>query len=156
MASPAKINAVADWFINHIDRDSGETITHLKLQKLLYFAQAWYLANTGGKLFEEDFQAWAHGPVARSIYDRFTGRAWEPIEVVDAPEKVSKEVAEYLQKVFQKYGIYGAKKLEKLTHSHAPWQDARGGLPAEARCETVISKSAMRDYYGKKIKKSWK
>ena len=156
MATPTKINDVADWFINRVDRDSGETITHLKLQKLLYFAQAWHLANKGTELFEDEFQAWAHGPVARSVYDRFSGQAWDPLDVVEAGSKIPKKIDSYLEKVFEKYGMYGAKYLEQLTHEHDPWLNARGDLPKEARCETIIPKTVMRDFYGDKIGKKYK
>jgi uncharacterized phage-associated protein len=40
-------------------REQGEVLTNRKLQKLLYYAQAWYLALENRALFAEDFQAWA-------------------------------------------------------------------------------------------------
>jgi len=149
------VNEIADWFISRVDRDAGDTMTHLKLQKLLYFSQAWYLANTGEALFDEDFQAWAHGPVVRSIYDRFSHKRWEPIEPVDTPNALDGKTRSFLERVFEQYGQYGAKKLENITHSHDPWREARGGLPPEARCENVITKDGMRDFYAAKIGKSW-
>lgn len=149
------VNKVADWFLCRVDRDAGEAITHLKLQKLLYFAQAWHLANKGERLFDADFQAWAHGPVTRSIYDRFTGQGWSSLDAPAKPPKLPKEAVGYLKKVFDLYGKYGAKHLENLTHKHDPWIDARGGLPPEARCDTIISDESMRDYYGQKIGKKW-
>lgn len=153
---PLTANEAADWFLSRIDRDAGEAITHLALQKLLYFAQAWYLANRGKPLFEEDFQAWAHGPVVRSIYDRFKGSSWEALPAPSNSPNVSGEVAKLLELVFAKYGGYGAKKLEKITHEKgAPWDVVRGELPSEARCEDVIPKDLIRDYFGEKIGKSW-
>ena len=59
---------MAKWFINRVDRESGESITNLKLQKLLYFAQSYYLANYNKQFFNEEMQAWAHGPVVRECY----------------------------------------------------------------------------------------
>lgn len=151
----ADVNKIADWFINRVDREAGDTITHLKLQKLLYFAQAWHLANKGEPLFDADFQAWAHGPVARPIYDRFKGQGWEALDAAPVPPKVPKTIEGYLEKIFDMYGKYGAKHLERLTHQHDPWVNARGGIPPEERCENVISKESMRDYYGKRIGKVW-
>lgn len=149
------VNEIADWFINRVDRDAGDTITHLKLQKLLYFSQAWYLANTGEPLFANDIQAWAHGPVVRSIYDRFSHMGWESLKPVEAPDNLDASTTGFLEQVFEKYGQFGAKKLEKLTHEHAPWKDTRGNLPPEARCEKVISKPIIRDFYSAMIGKSW-
>jgi len=151
----ADVMDIADWFINRVDREAGEAITHLKLQKLLYFAQAWYLANTGDALFEDEFQAWAHGPVARAVYDRFIEQKWAPIEAVENNPDMPARTERFLEAIYDKYGQYGAKKLERLTHEHAPWKDTRGDLPPEARCEKVIQKSAMRDFYGHKIGKKW-
>ena len=59
---------IAKWFINATDRDSGDAITHLKVQKLVYYAQGWAMAYLGSPLFEEDIQAWAHGPVVPSVW----------------------------------------------------------------------------------------
>lgn len=156
MAAPATdINKVADWFISRVDREAGDAITHLKLQKLLYFAQAWYLANRGEPLFSADFEAWAHGPVARLIYDRFKGQSWQPLDPAEKPTALTPTIEGYLEKVFEKYGNYGAKYLENLTHAHAPWKEARGDLPPEARCENIITKESMRDFYGSQIGKAW-
>ena len=153
--SPIDATAVANWFLHAIDRDAGDTITHLKLQKLLYFAQAWFLANNGKPLFSEDFQAWAHGPVLRSIFDQYKDASWQPIAAPAVESKLPADVQQYLAEVFEVYGKYSAKHLERLTHDHKPWKAARDGLPPEARCERIIPKQAMRDFYGKKIKKSW-
>ncbi len=48
---------IATWFINRIDREAGELITHLKVQKLVYYAEAWFLANFDRTLINEDLQA---------------------------------------------------------------------------------------------------
>src|SRR5947207_9070578 len=64
---------IAKWFINATDRDAGDDITHLKVQKLLYYAQGWALVHLRKPLFSEDLEAWAHGPVAPSIYNHFRG-----------------------------------------------------------------------------------
>ena len=153
--APINVNLIADWFLNRVDRESGDAITHLKLQKLLYFAQAWHLANKGSPLFDDEFQAWAHGPVVRSIYDRFKGQSWGGLDCVEPNGDVPKKITNYLEKVFEMYGKYGAKHLEALTHKHSPWIDARGGIATEERCENIISKESMRDYYGEKIGKVW-
>jgi uncharacterized phage-associated protein len=67
---------IANYFIQSVDTDSGDNITHLKLQKLMYFAQAWYLANINKVLFDEDMQAWAHGPVTPSIWHKYKENRW--------------------------------------------------------------------------------
>ena len=59
---------VADYFLSLVDEDAGDSMTNLRLQKLLFYAQAWHLALTNRPLFEEDFEAWVHGPVIPSFY----------------------------------------------------------------------------------------
>lgn len=149
---PIGAKSVARWFVNHADRDAGEAITQLKLQKLVYYADAWFLANFDKPLIKEDFEAWAHGPVVRSLYAKYRNQGWEAL----APETgqgVPKDIEDFLAAVFEEYGQYGAKKLEKMTHSEKPWLEARGDLPPEAASTTIISKLLMRNYYGEKIEK---
>lgn len=139
---------IADWFLASVDRDAGENITHLKLQKLIYYAEAWSLALRDTSLFNEDFQAWAHGPVLRSVYDRFNGSAWMALA---APEgdiaDLDEDTVELLEDILESYGEMGAKQLEELTHSEEPWLEARGSLPPEARSENIISKDTMIRFY---------
>lgn len=69
MPAPYTASQIAKWLLSAIDRDSGDSITPLKLQKLIYYAQAWSLAlpERAYPLFDEDMQAWAHGPVVESV-----------------------------------------------------------------------------------------
>ncbi|MFJ8528636.1 Panacea domain-containing protein [Bacillus sp. NPDC094106] len=59
---------IAQYFIS-----KGGNIDHLKLQKLVYYAQAWFVTIYPDKepLFDEQIEAWSHGPVARSVHNRF-------------------------------------------------------------------------------------
>ena len=138
---------VAKWFINSTDRESGDDITHLKLQKLLYYAQGWSLAHFACPLFDEDLQAWAHGPVAVSVWDQFKAYGWESIPPQKVARKFSGDPLRLLQGVNEKYGIYSAKELERRTHRETPWQRARGNLPPEARCANIIRKADMLSFF---------
>jgi uncharacterized phage-associated protein len=138
---------VANWFICHIDREAGDSITHLKLQKLIYYAQAWALALKGCSIFEEDFEAWTHGPVIPRVYEQFRHFGFESIPVCDCENPITEELEEILLEVQRVYGEKSAKSLELLTHQEAPWLAARDGLPLEARCNAVISKESMTAYY---------
>jgi uncharacterized phage-associated protein len=145
---------VADWFLSHVDRASGDSITHLKLQKLVYYAQAWFLANFNKPLFNEDVEAWAHGPVVPSLWSRFKDSRWEALPA--SPHRpLGDEIETFLQAVMDAYGKFEAKYLEDMTHQERPWKETRGNIPAHARCTKSIPKELMRDFYGKKIKKSW-
>lgn len=140
-------NQIADWFLNAVDRDTGDSITHLKLQKLVYYAQAWALALLGRPLFDEDFQAWAHGPVVPSLWRRFRDQRWNALEPVEAAHEFEPEVEHLLRDVLATYGEHSATALENLTHQEEPWLRARGGLPPEARSHAVIAKPVMQQFY---------
>lgn len=147
--SPSEIGK---WFITQVDRDSGDEITHLKLQKLIYYAQAWWIANKGEALFDEDMQAWTHGPVVPSIWQEYKNFGWEALPPVENYEfKVPDEIKAFLANVYKTYGKFSAKYLEDLTHREDPWKITRGSLPLEAKCEVPINKDLMKDYYGKRI-----
>lgn len=139
-------NAVADYFIR-FSHQVGDPITNLKLQKLVYYAQAWYLALHGERLIPDTFQAWVHGPVCYPLYQRFRSYSWNPIsesvEVPDLPEGVEA----HLREVMEVYGGYSAWDLERLTHAEAPWLNARGDLPAGEPSCSVISEDDMRRFY---------
>lgn len=147
--SPA---AVATWFINHADRDAGEAVTHLKLQKLVYYAEAWFLANFDRSLFNDHLQAWTHGPVSPAVYHKYRDSGWEALP----PERsrpIPKGLGEFLAEVYGEYGQFGAKRLEALTHAEDPWKLTRGNIPPEAKCTKPIDRLLMRNYYAKKLGK---
>jgi uncharacterized phage-associated protein len=138
---------IAKWFINATDRGAGDDITHLKVQKLLYYAQGWALAYLRKPLFSEDLEAWAHGPVAPSIYSHFRGYSFNSLPEQKITRKISGDVAQLLDAVNEKYGIYTAKRLERMTHKETPWKNARGELPPEVRCNNAISKKDMKKFF---------
>lgn len=144
-------NQVADWFLARLDTNAGDTISPLKLQKLVYYAQAWHLAVFNQPLFSEPIQAWAHGPVVPSLYQRFKHNCRDCLIEVKANglESVhfSKETEDLLNEVYSIYGEHSASYLEQLTHHETPWLKARKGLPLYHRSEEVITVESMIDYY---------
>ena len=128
-------------------RERGEVLTNLKLQKLLYYSQAWFLALHDKELFAEDFQAWVHGPVLPSQYHRFKDYQWKPLlEDVTLPV-VSQKVETFLEEIVDAFGAETAVALELMTHRERPWIKARGNLPADAVSTNVITKKSMLSYY---------
>jgi uncharacterized phage-associated protein len=138
---------VADWFRNAIDREAGDLITHLKLQKLVYYAQAWSLALLERPLFDEDFRAWTHGPVILSVWHAFKDYRWEALPPAEDVAEFEPEVEALLNDVLAAYGEHSAKALEDLTHSEDPWIRARNGLPPEATCNATIPKDHLQQFY---------
>ena len=146
---------IAQCFINFVDRSAGDDITHLKLQKLVYYAQAWWLANKNEALFHEDMEAWTHGPVVPSLWTEYKSHSWSslPPQVVSSP--LDKNLTAFLRHIYEQYGKFSAKELEKRTHDEDPWLKTRGGRPLEAKCTEPIDKKLIRDYYARRINKSW-
>jgi uncharacterized phage-associated protein len=143
-------NKIADTIIAlSRERSSGE-ITNLKLQKLLYYAQAWNLAFTGKPLFLESIEAWVHGPVVPLVFRRFRDYRWKPIDCRVEPSD-DEPVRKHIASVLDAYGKFDATQLERLTHSEKPWRDARGNLDPDMSSCAVISHGAMREYYSSRL-----
>ncbi len=131
---------VARYFLAIVDEEAGDNMTHLKLQKLLYYAQGFHLALHGGEpLFEEPIEAWDHGPVVPQIYQLFKHYANNPIEHPESfdPQDYAPEVRELLDAVYRVYGQFTAWKLRDLTHREAPWRDTprNSEIPRQSLCE---------------------
>ncbi|KKR05135.1 MAG: hypothetical protein UT32_C0023G0004 [Parcubacteria group bacterium GW2011_GWC2_39_14] len=145
---------VAEFFLAYAN-ECGEQITNLKLQKLVYYAQAWYLANFHKPLFEEDFQAWVHGPVIPDLYRKYKERGCSPIitelELNAVKEKFESTTLDFLTEVASIYMTSGAYELELMTHNEEPWLNARKGFEPDQKCESVISKKSMEIYYGQTL-----
>ncbi|HFG2079664.1 TPA: Panacea domain-containing protein [Vibrio cholerae] len=141
---------IANWFINQFDKESGDVVTHLKIQKLLYYAEAWTQLLLDKNLFKEDIEAWAHGPVVREVFNEFRDYGWEPLTMTDALTEIDAEVEDVLLQVMSAYGEASAKTLENMTHKDKPWIDARGSLAPEARCNNVIPKPSIKAYFSEK------
>lgn len=142
-------NSIANWFLAKTDREAGESITHLQLQKLLYYSQAWALILLNKPLFEEDFQAWAHGPVLRSVYDKYSGNRWNALPPPQDTEEetIDEQTDQLLEEVYRVYGKFSGKTLEQLTHREPPWVEARGNCAPEDRCDNVIPKNNIKKYF---------
>ncbi len=149
---------IATWFINrvHKDEDYGEYITPLKLQKLLYYAQSWYLVYYDKPLFEEKILAWVHGPVVEEVYQKYKNKKWENLPVENLDSSFDKDTKDYLESVYRHYGGYRAKELEEMTHKEDPWVQARKGISPELSCDEEIDIQTMKKFYGQRLEKKEK
>ncbi len=128
--------------------DKQGCMSSWKLQKLCYYAQAWTLAWKEAPLFDEDFEAWANGPVCPSLFFANQGKYMIAPEMIDGkPNELTEDQKENIDIVLKSYGDKDAYWLREQTHSEDPWKDARGNLPEGAKCSNVITKDAMGLYY---------
>jgi uncharacterized phage-associated protein len=149
---------VANYFLarnnNPVKRDS---ITALKLQKLVYYAQGHALAILGRPLFDESFHAWELGPVCIPLYERFKklgkaaplDRLYETtVEADKALRAAQKPFAQneinLLEDAFSCYGGYTAWALSEKSHETPPWKDAFPGRE--------ISRKAMKKFFSDRLK----
>ncbi len=134
---------VADFFLANVDVESGDNITHLKLQKLLYYAQGFHVAmHEGAPLFPESVLAWPHGPVVRQVWQRHKRCGFSPIAAPKnyAPENYAPEVLELLEAVNSIYGGFMPKRLEEMTHEESPWRNTPRNH--------VIRLELLQEYFG--------
>lgn len=123
----------------------------MKLQKLCYYAQAWSLVWDDKPLFEEEIQAWANGPVCPALYDVHRGRFDVGPDLLEGrgnPDVLNDEQQATVDAVLGYYGGKPSTWLSELTHSEAPWVDARADLTPGMRGNTPITLAAMAEYYG--------
>ncbi len=120
----------------------------MKLQKLCYYAQAWHLVWDEQPLFDEDFQAWANGPVSRRLYDQHRGLyTVSPGSVGGDPSALNDDQRDSVEIVLASYAKLRAFELSEMTHREAPWREARGDTPPGAGSTAVIDKAIMREFY---------
>jgi uncharacterized phage-associated protein len=143
---------IANYFIS-LANETGSFVSNLKLQKLVYYAQAWHLAIEETPLFEEDFEAWVHGPVIPTLYQKYKPFSWHPI---DEPAEINlpTTIRSFLEDVSAEYFACDAYELEQMTHIEDPWKRARFGLPADAPSNAVILKEWMQEYYGSRVEEA--
>lgn len=122
----------------------GTAASKMKLQKLLYYSQAWSLVWDGAPLFAEPIQAWDDGPVVRSLWaERTHGLTAPPADAGALSDAQRQTVSE----VIRFYGTFDGDQLSALTHRERPWLRARGGAPRGARHDDPVSNDEMRAYY---------
>jgi uncharacterized phage-associated protein len=153
--APATARQVADFVLGEANL-VGEFISNLKLQKLLYYAQAWYLANYKKPLFEEDFEAWVHGPVIPELYHEYKAFSFKPIikedlDIKTLEKDLGEETSSYLRECLQAYLPFGAYDLEMMSHNEEPWIIARGQCSPEEICDVVITKESMQKFFSSRI-----
>lgn len=140
----ANVFDVADYIL----KGRGE-IPAMKLQKLVYYSQAWSLVWDDAPLFDEEIEAWANGPVVRALYAKHRQNYFaSPSQLEDGDHtKLTKDQKETIDAVLTYYGDKSSQWLSDLTHMEEPWIDAREGLDPGERGEKVITHVAMADYY---------
>jgi uncharacterized phage-associated protein len=150
---PVDVNAVVDRFLS-LGHDAGRPLTHIEVQKLLFFLEGWHLATVGDSLFDEEFQAWANGPVIKTVYERLLRYSAHSI-----PRSAIKSLdfailgsltLDLISRVFKTYREYDPGALIGLTHlPGTPWAQVRNahGIAKGATSTVVIPKICMKEWF---------
>jgi len=125
-------------------------MTAMKLQKLVYYAQAWSLVWDERPLFNERIEAWANGPVCRALYSAHHKQFMvEPGQILSGAPNLDADAVRTIDSVLEFYGNKSAQWLSDLTHLEDPWNGARrrAGVSDGAPCEEEITLADMHEYY---------
>ncbi|MEP7012721.1 MAG: type II toxin-antitoxin system antitoxin SocA domain-containing protein [Acidobacteriota bacterium] len=124
------------------------SMTAMKLQKLVYYSQAWSLVWDERPLFQARIEAWANGPVVPTLYAEHRGQFKVATWPKGDPNKLKSAERETIDAVLNFYGDKTSQWLSDLIHGERPWLDARAGLLPEERGEALITLAGMAEYYG--------
>ena len=127
--------------------DNQGPMTAMKLEKLVYYCQAWSLVWDEAPLFPERIEAWAAGPVVPALYYQHRGLFQVAKWPNGNPTALTEKQRETIDAVLRYYGNKSSQWLSDLTHSEHPWLNARAGLAALERGNREIAPASMAEYY---------
>lgn len=147
-----ELERVVSWLL------SKQSMSPKKLQKLLYYAQAWGVTllnetpeEINNRLFNESFEAWVHGPVLPEVYHEFKEYGYREIPQRDIEVDLEEEVEDVLNQVIEIYGDYSGNELENISHQEDPWKNAREGYNPLQICNKIIPVEEMYNYYIQRV-----
>ena len=159
---PVKKNNVVEYNFTTMDRPhdifalakaflSISKMTNKKLQKLCYYAKAWYLALYDRNLISEQFQAWVHGAVQPALYQKYKQYGFGDIPKFKNIQEIPEEFLSFANEIYASYGHLTGDELEHINHQETPWLEARGDCRPWEKCSNEISEQSMKLFYRKMI-----
>lgn len=131
-------------------------MSHLKLQKLLFYCDAYHLAYFNEELITDNFEAWVHGPVSKKVFDSFKDKSilysdlsfsGNSKKTLNLFSELTSEQQELINDVLSVLSKWTSLQLETSTHKETPWIEARNGIGIGDRCNNEISKETTRLFY---------
>ncbi len=150
---------VSRYVINY-SNTKGYGISNLKLQKILYFIQAYFLTEDEmTPCFSDDIKAWDFGPVVPRAYHEYkqygggnipfissyytdTPNIWNVERIPFDDTVINKKDKEKINSVVDMFRNTSATDLVTLTHNQAPWKNAY--IPG---INNTISVESIRSYF---------
>ncbi|MBH1943153.1 DUF4065 domain-containing protein [Erythrobacter sp. YJ-T3-07] len=119
----------------------------MKLQKLVYYSQAWHTVWADKQLFKHSIEAWKDGPVCPALWRAHANQFRVSSMANGDAKKLDEREKRTIRQVLDFYGDKDAQWLSDLTHAEDPWLDARRGTRPGERSNAVITPKAMQRYY---------
>ncbi|MDD6056611.1 MAG: DUF4065 domain-containing protein [Helicobacteraceae bacterium] len=134
------------------EQDSGEIISNLKMQKLLYYAQGEFLAIFNKPLFSDKIEAWKYGPVVKSVYEKFKvyGRLAIDFKELEnfKSEVYNKEALDFLPFFYKKYIKFSALELVEKTHNEPPYKQVYSEYITQE-----ITQESLKEFFTQELNK---
>jgi uncharacterized phage-associated protein len=131
--------------------EHGDLITNLRLQKLLYYCQGFYLAEHGEPLFEDRIEAWIYGPAVPAVYERFRPVAHRAIDPPTTLDDQPPELVEHVKDIWEAYGHLSTYDMERISTTEPPWLNARAGLRRDDFTDAPLSLADMQTYFASQL-----
>ena len=144
---PYNIETIAAYILKNIEYPYEA----MKIQKLCFYTQSWFLASHGEPFFHHDFEAWRSGTVSPSLYKYHFGRIELPDGVLDESGKVqelAEDEAQFIQKILNVYGRYTGLYLANMCRSQPPWMKTRAAYKNCRQPNKIIPIENIIRYYG--------
>lgn len=138
---PANVYTLAKAFL------SIAPMTHKKLQKLCYYAKAWYLALYDENIIAEQFQAWVHGAVQPGLYQFYKKYGFDTISKIESVTGIPETFVSFANEIYNAYGHLTGDELEAINHLEDPWKKAREGYMPWEKCTKEIQEEDMKTFY---------
>lgn len=128
-------------------------LTTTKLQKLIYYSQAWHLVWTETPLFSDKIEAWRNGPVIPTLYHAYKGhfKLHASFFYEKYPNKLPNDLTEsekdVVNRVLDFYGHKDAHWLSQLVHMEEPWKSARAKSYHHEHIADEITHHSIFEYY---------
>lgn len=136
---------IANKIVAKTDTEHGDSISNLKLQKMLYYMQGFHLAYFNTPLFEDDMVAWQYGPVVQNVYSAFKRFGKGEITLSKDVDiiKLTPEEEALFDEVYEVYGQFSAVKLMEMAHNEFPWKTTE--------ISDVITKDKLKSFFKTRI-----
>ena len=138
-----KAKDIARYVIFYCDK-YGHPISNLKLQKILYFIQAYFLFETNKPCFSDVIEAWDYCHIVPSVYKEYRIYGSSNIPCTDDGSEfryIKDDDYDSLNRILAEVSKNTESQLAYITRHQSPWIDARKSVTKR------ITKKAIKDYF---------